>query len=105
MAHPLLLQLQELQNQLSRLGMWQQSPIDAAALNSEQPFCVDTLSFPQWLQFVLVPRLTALIEGDLPLPVGSQIYPMAELYFKDTASANQVLQVIQNIDVTLGIVE
>ena len=105
MAHPLLLQLQELQIQLTRLGLWQQAPIDAAALNSVQPFCVDTLSFPQWLQFILVPRLTALIDGNLPLPTGSQIYPMAELYFRDTANANQVLQVIQNIDATLGVVE
>ena len=105
MAHPLLLQLHELQNQLTQLGMWQQSPIDAAALNSDQPFCVDTMSFPQWLQFILVPRLTALVEGNLPLPRGSQIYPMAELYFTGTANANPVLQVIQDIDVSLGVVE
>ena len=42
----------DIEAQLRQLGQWDKVPPDADALASEQPFCVDTLRLPQWLQFV-----------------------------------------------------
>ncbi|MEC8429313.1 MAG: YqcC family protein, partial [Pseudomonadota bacterium] len=40
----------DLQCELKNLNLWEtQRPADEA-LASTQPFCIDTLSFPQWLQ-------------------------------------------------------
>ena len=53
--------LGELTAELQRLERWQAEHPGAEALASELPFCVDTLSFDQWLQFVLIPRMEQLV--------------------------------------------
>ncbi|WP_288132771.1 YqcC family protein [Microbulbifer sp.] len=74
--------LLELEGELRRLGEWQAEPPSAEALASTQPFCVDTLSLPQWLQFVFLPRMRQLVESELPLPAKCGIAPMAEEFFR-----------------------
>lgn len=65
--------------ELRALGLWDSEAPAAAALASTEPFCVDTLRFSQWLQFILLPRLQALLEAGAQLPANSEIAPMAEL--------------------------
>ena len=72
----------DVEAELRRLGLWETEPPGPAALASQQPFCIDTLSFPQWLQFVFLPRMHALVDEDRPLPAKCAIAPMAELYFE-----------------------
>ena len=67
---------------LRQLNLWQQQPPAQAALQSRQPFCIDTLNFPQWLQFVFLPRMYGLIDAGGLLPDTCQIGPMADEYFK-----------------------
>jgi uncharacterized protein YqcC (DUF446 family) len=67
---------------LRQLNLWQQQPPAQAALQSRQPFCIDTLNFPQWLQFIFLPRMYGLIEAERLLPDKCQIGPMADEYFK-----------------------
>ena len=95
----LLLQLEE---ELRRLDYWQAYPPDPALLMSEQPFCVDTLELHQWLQFIFIARLNALIEGNLPLPHGSGILPMAEQVYSDDIRHRRLLKIIDAIDAELG---
>ena len=64
LSHELL----ALQIEMKRLELWQAALPHPTVLASIEPFCVDTLTLPQWLQFVFVPRLTSLIEGGEPLP-------------------------------------
>ncbi len=72
----------DLEAELRQLGCWQHQPPSADALRSEQPFCVDTLTFPQWLQFIFLPRMYALLEAGEGLPGKCGIAPMAEQYLK-----------------------
>lgn len=74
-VHALLI---DLEAELRQRGLWQATPPPAAALASHQPFCVDTLRFEQWLQFILITRLYSLIERSETLPGHSAIAPMAE---------------------------
>ena len=74
--------LLELEAELRTLGLWDETPPSAEALASTQPFCVDTLTFPQWLQFVFLPRMSHLVEFEQPLPQQCGIAPMAEEYFR-----------------------
>lgn len=74
--------LEKIENEMVRLGLWESTSPSAAALSSQQPFCCDTLMFHQWIQFILVPKMTALLDGQQPLPANFSIHPMAEEAFK-----------------------
>jgi uncharacterized protein YqcC (DUF446 family) len=73
--------LLHIEDNLRQLGLWQLEIPSDEALSSTQPFAVDTLNFPQWLQFIFIPRLTFMVENALPLPTNSSVAPMAEEYF------------------------
>lgn len=78
-------QLLLIERELRLLGYWQAQPPSAQALASEQPFCVDTLVFEQWLQWVFLPRMKALIEAGADLPAASGIAAMASEVFRAKA--------------------
>jgi uncharacterized protein YqcC (DUF446 family) len=72
----------DIEAELRRLDQWQREAPPAAALASSEPFCVDTLTLAQWLQFVFLPRMRALLaRGQLP-PGPCAIAPLAEEYFR-----------------------
>lgn len=64
--------------ELRRLDLWAAAPPSPQALRSEAPFCCDTLPLEQWLQWVFLPRMRALIEAGAALPARSGIHPYAE---------------------------
>ena len=90
--------LGELTAELQRLERWQAAHPGEEALASELPFCVDTLSFDQWLQFVLIPRME-----QLPLPSSVSLYPMAsEVYKEELAEVEALLRLIARFDLLLS---
>ena len=48
--------------EMQRQSLWQDQPPTAEQLGSKLPFCVDTLTFVQWLQWVMFPRLFVIID-------------------------------------------
>lgn len=72
-----------IEGELRRLGLWETHPPAPAALMSEQPFCFDTLTFTQWLQWILLERVRQTITNGIPLPTHSDIHPLAEHVFAD----------------------
>lgn len=101
------LALQVLEQALSKAGHWSESAISAEALASQQPFCLDTMNFSQWLQFVFIPNIQSLINKKQALPclVKDQgLEPMAtECYKKMDESHRAILAVICQIDKLLQI--
>lgn len=77
--------------ELHELQLWQAEPVPASALRSQVPFAVDTMTFPQWLQFIFLPRMHWLIAQQQALPINSAIAPMAEQYFVELPLASQAL--------------
>jgi uncharacterized protein YqcC (DUF446 family) len=71
----------DIEAELRRLDLWEQEAPSAAALASVEPFCVDTLSFTQWLQFVFLPRMYALLDMERLPPGRCEIQPLAEQHF------------------------
>lgn len=68
--------------ELRRLTLWEAAAPTATDLTSEQPFCCDTLSFPQWLQWILLPRMHDIVAEGGPYPTRSGIYVYAEEWAK-----------------------
>ena len=90
---------------LRQLGHWQSEQPAPQALASREPFCIDTLTFPQWLQFVFLPRMHELVEQQQALPQSCAIAPMAAEYFKGKSKntdTNQLLATLMSLDKLLS---
>lgn len=89
--------------ELRQLGVWETEPPPEEAFQSTKPFCIDTLEFTQWLQFVFLERLKVMIENDHPLPSVSGIAPMAEEHFRGREqSVGRLIRELQEIDQLLS---
>ncbi len=86
---------------MSDCGIWSKEAPSLEALSSAQPFCVDTLSFEQWLQFVMMARFAEMIQHSLALPSQCDIAPMAEEAFKGRQLPN-VIELLRAIDKLLS---
>lgn len=85
--------------QTMRAGdFWHDSVPSPAAMASRTPFCADTLEFSEWLQFVFLPRMRALIENNQPLPSASAIAPLAEEALRDHAGRDVLLDRLRQFD-------
>lgn len=89
-------QLLLIERELRVHGWWDDVPPSAEALSSVEPFSVDTLDFEQWLQWIFLPRMKAILEQDLPLPNASGIQEMAEMVFagRNVQGKDRQLQVL-----------
>lgn len=95
--------LVNLEQQLRDLGFWQATYPSEDALNSTAPFCCDTLAFEQWLQFIFIPRMQALIDNRAALPSNIAICPMGEEAFKPHGQqAAPLIDVLAQIDFALS---
>ncbi|WP_028240362.1 YqcC family protein [Stutzerimonas azotifigens] len=79
-------QLLAIERELRGLGLWAEVAPTREALASVEPFCVDTLAFEQWLQWVFLPRMKVIVEADHPLPSASGVQAMAEVVYRDRLS-------------------
>lgn len=94
--------LSRLEQELRQLDWWEQQAPSAQALYSQQPFCVDTLEFAQWLQWVFIPRMHSIISSDHALPSQCAIYEMAEVVYREQiALVTDLLSCLKDIDVTV----
>ena len=94
----LLLSLQQV---MIEADHWSDVAIDPAALNSQQPFCLDTMTFSQWLQFVMMPAMQRLIDTNQALPKlikGQGIEPMASESYSSSEVEQAIIAKISELD-------
>lgn len=97
-ARQLIGLLVNLEKGLRCAGYWSDTPPSEKAMLSTAPFACDTMTFQQWLQFLLIPKLSALIDAQQPLPSNIALVPMAEQTLPDTDLTAPVFQVLDQID-------
>ena len=94
--------LTTLEAELRAQGRWDDEPPSETALQSKQPFAFDTLSFDQWLQWIMLPRMHELLSLQMPLPSSCSIAPMAEeVYGRDDSGGARIILIIADIDLLL----
>lgn len=92
-------QLLLIERELRAQGWWDELPPSAKAMASEQPFCVDTMSLEQWLQWIFLPRFKMMLEQGAPLPNASGIQPMAEqVYGVGNAKSQGLIKLLGEFD-------
>ena len=94
--------LTELETHMRSVGLWSNAHPAPSALMSTEPFCVDTLSFEQWLQFVMIPRFQHMIWQKTPLPNQCDIAPMAQEAFKNK-QLEALIVLLQRVDQLLTV--
>ncbi len=93
--------LKQLETALIKAQLWEDSMPSLTALSSCEPFCVDTLRFEQWLQWIFIPKMQEMLNA--PQFNGfshtSDIHTMAEHVFKDyQQDTTKITQLIKKID-------
>lgn len=80
----ILAKLQDIEDDLKKLNLWgglKNRPKEEAFL-SHEPFCLDTMEFHQWLEYVLIDKFKYLIENNLDLPSNLLLHTIAEEYYR-----------------------
>lgn len=96
--------LLEVEANLRISGKWDQKQPSEVALASVQPFCLDTLAFEQWLQWIFLPRMKEILEQSHPLPAKSGIYEYAEeCLFNKSIQSTDLLTLIKRFDDLIAI--
>ena len=91
--------LLEVEANLRTSGYWEADQPPQKALSSAVPFCIDTLRFEQWLQWIFLPRMKHILEQARPLPAKSGIYEYAQDYFrKGDLRTDNLLKLIKRFD-------
>ena len=91
--------LERLENALKHLGWWSSQPPDPEALSSPEPFCYDTLSLQEWLQWVFIPKMQQLIDSEQSLPDQCLIAPIAEhLWQKQGKKTQALISILNTLD-------
>ena len=72
---------ERIERELRGLGAWQSEALPSAAYESRQAFFADTMTFYQWLQFVLLARVREIVDKRGEFPRGSSVgaYAVREL--------------------------
>ena len=92
-------QLLLIERELRLQGWWEAQAPDAQALSSQLPFCVDTLAFEQWLQWIFLPRMKQMLEAGAELPSVSGIQSMAEqVYDGQPEKARTLIKLLGEFD-------
>ncbi len=74
--------LQHIEQEMKLIELWSELPPQPEAFESKEPFALDTMEPSEWLQWILIPRLYALIESNANLPESFAITPYFEEAYK-----------------------
>lgn len=90
--------LNELESELIKQGLSTPDRPSDEALASTQPFAIDTMSFPCWLQWIFIEKMRALIDAGSPLPGPCHISEMGEMYAREAHFPAELVQLLKRID-------
>ncbi|AMO54806.1 glyoxalase I [Endozoicomonas montiporae] len=94
--------LEDMETELKVLECWQTMPPSVEAMSSEVPFCMDSMPFSQWLQWLFIPRVRAIVEQGGALPKGANIKPYAEeALMVEQVSSEKLLKLVEQFDVLM----
>ncbi|AUX94582.1 YqcC family protein [Mixta gaviniae] len=80
-------------------ALWRSEAPEAAAFASTQPFFLDTMQPLEWLQWVLIPRMHALLDAGDQLPQNFAIAPYYEVALEaDTPGRGALLTHLNALD-------
>jgi uncharacterized protein YqcC (DUF446 family) len=83
-------------------GMWQAQPLEPEQYEFRQAFGADTMTFSQWLQFVLVPRVELVLSARGTFPSSSSVGTKAIREFDGDPRADELVTLLGEFDQLFG---
>ncbi len=96
--NPLDSLLNQLEAALVQHGLYTPDRPSKEALASTQPFAVDTMSFPCWLQYIFIEKIRLVLQAQGPLPRPCNIADMGEMYATQAHFPREVIELLKQID-------
>lgn len=91
--------LDHIEREMKHLELWEQEPPPDRAFRSPNPFCFDTMTPPQWLQWVFIPRMRETLSMGVPLAAPCRVAPAVEVYFEDVGGdSGQLVVLLEEFD-------
>jgi uncharacterized protein YqcC (DUF446 family) len=90
--------ISEIEAEMKRIGYWSLEPLPEEAYDFRQAFAMDTMTFAQWLQFILIPRVRAIIEEKADFPSQSMVGTQAVREFDGEATASGLVILLGEFD-------
>jgi uncharacterized protein YqcC (DUF446 family) len=84
--------------EMMRIGFWQADPLRPEQYDFKAAFGMDTMAYSQWLQFVFIPRVRALLDGGGPWPATSQVGTQAIREFDGVHEASTLISLLCEFD-------
>ncbi|HVZ41117.1 MAG TPA: YqcC family protein [Candidatus Kapabacteria bacterium] len=79
-------------------GMWQEEALPDEAYRFRAAFAMDTMAFRQWLQFIFLPRVRAIVAERGELPGQSFVAAQAVREFDGMDSAVHLESLLSDLD-------
>ncbi|SEV82329.1 Domain of uncharacterised function, DUF446 [[Haemophilus] ducreyi] len=93
--------LNDLELALRLHKQWQVTAPSLDQLANDQPFCLGSLTATEWLQWVFIPRMHALLDADADLPRNFSITPYLEEALKQETYLPAIQQPILLLELLL----
>ncbi len=88
----------EIEAEMKRIGYWSALPLLPEAYHFQRAFAADTMSFSQWLQFILIPRVRQIIQERGQFPTNSMVGAMAVREFDGDDHASELVRLLSEFD-------
>lgn len=88
----------EIEDEMKRIGYWSAEPLPEEAYRFHQAFAMDTMTFTQWLQFILVPSVQAILDEGGDFPSRSLVGTQAIREFDGDEKASKLVQLLSEFD-------
>ena len=82
---------------MKRIRLWQEGPLEAEQYGFKAAFAGDTMSFPQWLQFIFIPNVKRAAAKE-NFPSGSQVSARAVREFDGMDEASALIEYLTQFD-------
>src|SRR5215467_6373067 len=90
--------LDEIEEEMKRIGLWQEKALAPEQYNFTSAFAMDTMSFDQWLQFIFVPRVRGIISAGGGFPASSSVGAQAVREFDTHPNAQRLITLLSEFD-------
>lgn len=100
--HQTQTKLAQIASELKQTGLWSVTAPCAEAMASTAPFACDLMPFEQWLQFIFIPQIQALIDTAQSLPSHIAIAPMAEHLWSAQVALAPLISTLNQLDILLN---
>ena len=83
---------------MKRISYWRAEPLSEEAYDFHQAFGMDTMTFSQWLQFILIPLVRHIIERRGSFPTNSMVGVAAIREFDGDENAAHLIDLLGEFD-------